>query len=58
MRATPIGLLPEVEAVLEYADIQARITHNTAAGAESTQAAALATHYCRYNLGPTHSVAT
>lgn len=52
MRAGPIGLLPEVRNVLHYAEVQARITHDTRSGVEAAQAAALAVHYCHYELGP------
>ncbi|MPY97287.1 MAG: ADP-ribosylglycohydrolase family protein [Actinophytocola sp.] len=52
MRAGPIGLLSEVSDVLHYADVQARITHDTPDGIEAAQAAALAVHYCHYDVGP------
>lgn len=52
MRVGPIGLLPEVDAVLWHAEVQARVTHDTAAGVEAAQAAALAVHYCHHKLGP------
>lgn len=52
MRAGPIGLLPTVSDVLEYTEIQARVTHDTPAGIEAAQAAALAVHYCHFALGP------
>ncbi|RZS43242.1 ADP-ribosylglycohydrolase [Herbihabitans rhizosphaerae] len=52
MRAGPIGLLPTVSAVLEHACVQARITHDTPGGVESARAAALAVHYCHFDLGP------
>lgn len=52
MRAAPIGLLPDVAAVLEYAAVQARVTHDTPLGISSAQAAALAVHYCHHELGP------
>jgi ADP-ribosyl-[dinitrogen reductase] hydrolase len=45
MRAGPIGLLDSAEAVLECAEIQARITHDTDAGVRSAQAAALMVHH-------------
>jgi ADP-ribosyl-[dinitrogen reductase] hydrolase len=51
MRACPIGVLPDVEAVLRTAERQARITHDTEGGARSAQAAALAAHYFAYGLG-------
>ncbi|MGV9614234.1 ADP-ribosylglycohydrolase family protein [Nocardia xishanensis] len=52
MRATPIGLLPTVDDVLHHAAVQAAVTHDTPAGIASAQAAALAVHYCHYELGP------
>ena len=51
MRACPIGVLPDVVAVLRVAERQARITHNTEGGVRSAQAAALAAHYFAYKLG-------
>jgi ADP-ribosyl-[dinitrogen reductase] hydrolase len=52
MRASPVGLLPTVGDVLHHTAIQARITHDTPAGIEAAQAAALAVHYCHFDLGP------
>ncbi|TWP53316.1 ADP-ribosylglycohydrolase family protein [Lentzea tibetensis] len=52
MRAAPIGLLPDVAAVLEHAAVQARVTHDTPLGISAAQAAALAVHYCHHELGP------
>lgn len=52
MRAGPVGLLPTVSDVLHYAGVQARVTHDTPAGVEAAQAAALAVHFCHYELGP------
>lgn len=52
MRAGPVGLLPTVSDVLHHAAVQARVTHDTPAGIEAAQAAALAVHYCHHNLGP------
>lgn len=57
MRAGPVGLLPFLPDVLEIAAIQARVTHDTPAGIEAAQAAALAVHYCHYELGPTPEIA-
>ncbi|RJO73686.1 ADP-ribosylglycohydrolase family protein [Nocardia panacis] len=56
MRAAPVGLLPDIAEVLARTEIQARITHDTADGIESAQAAALAVHYCRRHLGPTAEI--
>jgi ADP-ribosylglycohydrolase len=51
MRACPIGVLPDIGAVLRVAERQARITHDTEGGVRSAQAAALAAHYFAYRLG-------
>jgi len=53
MRAGPIGLLPNLTDILQRAEIQAQLTHNTPDGIESAQAAALAVHYCHHRIGPT-----
>src|SRR5262249_51643218 len=45
MRAGPIGLLPEIDQVLTLAETQARVTHDTADGVSSAQAAALMVHH-------------
>lgn len=45
MRSIPLGVLPTVARVKEFAKIQARITHNTPGGIASSQAAALMAHY-------------
>ncbi|WP_019930480.1 ADP-ribosylglycohydrolase family protein [Nocardia sp. BMG111209] len=52
MRAGPIGLLADVDDVLNHARVQASITHDTPLGIEAAQAAALAVHYCHHRLGP------
>jgi len=57
MRTTPIGLLPTIDDVLHHAQLQARVTHDSLAGVESAQAAALAVHYCYHQLGTTSAVA-
>ncbi|WP_028938104.1 ADP-ribosylglycohydrolase family protein [Pseudonocardia spinosispora] len=53
MRVAPIGLLAEVADTLRYADVQARVTHDTEDAVVAAQAAALAVHYCHHRLGPT-----
>jgi ADP-ribosyl-[dinitrogen reductase] hydrolase len=58
MRAAPIGLLPTIDEVLRHARTQARVTHDSAGGIESAQAAALTVHYCHHHLGPTSEVAS
>ena len=52
MRAAPIGVFPTIAEVVQRADIQARITHDTVDGVNAAVAAALMTHYCIYRLGP------
>jgi len=52
MRALPVGLLPDLQQVLEVASEQARITHDTRGGVQSAQAVALTAHYFAYGLGP------
>lgn len=56
MRVTPIGLIPDTSAVKYLADWQASITHNTTLGREAAVAAALAVHYCEFELGPLSQV--
>ena len=56
MRSTPIGAYPDVSTVLDVAATQAAITHNTAAGIRSAQAAALGAHYTRYRLGELRNI--
>jgi ADP-ribosyl-[dinitrogen reductase] hydrolase len=52
MRATPIGIYPSIPEVIEKCTIQAAVTHNTENGIKAACAAALASHYFIYNLGP------
>ncbi|HEY9850513.1 MAG TPA: ADP-ribosylglycohydrolase family protein [Leptolyngbyaceae cyanobacterium] len=52
MRAVPIGVLPRIEKVIEYCQIQAAITHNTPDGINAALASALMSHYFIYQLGP------
>jgi ADP-ribosyl-[dinitrogen reductase] hydrolase len=52
MRAGPIGLYPTIQDVLKQAARQAALTHDTPLGIRAAQAAALMTHYCRFQLGP------
>jgi ADP-ribosyl-[dinitrogen reductase] hydrolase len=56
MRAAPIGIFSTLEEVKEKTTIQARLTHDTPDGIAAAVAAALATHYCLYDLGPTNAV--
>ena len=51
MRAGPLGFLPDIEKVIEYATVQAKLTHDTPLGVNATVAAALMSHYFIYSLG-------
>jgi len=48
MRAVPIGVLPTPEEVLQVAEVQAKLTHDTPDGILSAQAVALMSHYALY----------
>lgn len=50
MRAGPLGLLGSIDTVLDAAEIQARVTHDTDGGVRSAQAVALMVHAMRYGL--------
>jgi ADP-ribosylglycohydrolase len=52
MRAPVIGLLPDCRDVIDYAIRQATVTHDTTPAKTAAIAAALATHYFHYGLGP------
>ncbi len=52
MRAAPIGILPTVRQVLDYATVQARLTHDTPDGIAAAAAAALSAHYFIHQRGP------
>ncbi len=52
MRVSPIGLLPDIKQVLNLAERQAAITHDTPSGRTSAQAIAAMVHYLAYGLGP------
>jgi len=52
MRVSPIGLLPDLGEVLERADFQAALTHDTPGGRMSACAVATMVHYLAYELGP------
>jgi len=57
MRATPIGVLPNLETVCRKARIQAKITHDTENGLAAAVGAALLSHYALYHLGPVSETA-
>jgi ADP-ribosylglycohydrolase len=52
MRSPPLGLIPDIGELMDRVRIQAAITHNTEAGIDAALAAALATHYFAYDIGP------
>jgi ADP-ribosylglycohydrolase len=52
MRAGPLGVLPDLDDVLDRARVQAAITHDTPEGIAAACAAALMTHYFLYRHGP------
>lgn len=56
MRAMPFGVLPAVGQVLQVAELQAAITHNTPEGKFSAMAVAVMAHYALYESGPLHEV--
>lgn len=49
MRACPIGVYSDVHEVLDKAEIQAKLTHDTPDGIAAAKAAALMTHCCYYD---------
>ena len=51
MRGWVTGLYPLMDDVLNYAELQAKLTHDTPDGIKSAQAAALFTHFFAYNNG-------
>jgi len=52
MRVSPIGLLPDIQQVVELAQFQASLTHDTPEGRMSATAIALMVHYLAHGLGP------
>ncbi|MCB9991963.1 MAG: ADP-ribosylglycohydrolase family protein [Rhodospirillales bacterium] len=52
MRAGPIGLLPNMDEIMETAALQATVTHNNRTGKLSAALTALAVHAMHYNLCP------
>jgi ADP-ribosyl-[dinitrogen reductase] hydrolase len=51
MRASLIGLYPEISKVISYAGKQATVTHNTPDGISAAIASALMFHYFAYGVG-------
>lgn len=56
MRSVPLGLIANKDEMLNKAEIQATLTHNTFSGIFSSKAVALASHYFYYSLGPIEDV--
>ncbi|MBY0461409.1 MAG: ADP-ribosylglycohydrolase family protein [Gemmataceae bacterium] len=52
MRVGPVGLLADPARVIEFATVQAEVTHRTAGGVGSAVAAALMTWYCHHTTEP------
>lgn len=51
MRSVPLGLIKDKNEMLEKAEMQAKITHDTPEGIYSSQAVALASYYFANNIG-------
>ncbi len=51
MRATPIGIYPDIKTVIEHSTVQATVTHNTNNGIRASVASSLMAHYFIYRLG-------
>jgi ADP-ribosyl-[dinitrogen reductase] hydrolase len=51
MRAYSIGLVKDVNQLLEFCEIQAKTSHNTAEGISCAKRIALAVHFYKYKLG-------
>ncbi|MEO1289381.1 MAG: ADP-ribosylglycohydrolase family protein [Chloroflexota bacterium] len=56
MRVTPLGVLSEIDDILEKTEIQAKITHNTLDGIQAAQASALLAHYFIYKVDTRRNV--
>lgn len=51
MRAGCLGVIPDINKLLQMCEVQAKLTHNTPSGIAASQAAALMSHYFIYELG-------
>lgn len=49
MRSVPLGLIPDINKVIEIAELQAKITHDTPVGIRSSQLVAVVSHIAYYN---------
>lgn len=56
MRAYSIGLLKEIPQILDFCEIQAKTSHNTAEGISCAKRIALAVHFYKYQLGDKSSL--
>jgi len=56
MRAAPLGIVSNIDDLLNMAELQASVTHNTEIGIKSAQAVALMAHYFIYNQGNKHQL--
>lgn len=56
MRSVPVGVLGNVEDVVNYSYIQSSATHATPSSCVSAASVALASHYYYHNLGPKNKV--
>lgn len=50
MRAYPIGLIKDIPQLLEYAEIQAKVSHDTIQGISCAKRMALAVHFYKYEI--------
>jgi len=51
MRASPLGVISDINKLLQMCEVQAKVTHNTPTGIAAAQAASLMAHYFIYELG-------
>lgn len=56
MRAYSIGLLKDIPQILDFCEIQAKTSHNTAEGISCAKRIALAVHFYKYKLGDKSSL--
>jgi len=56
MRAYPIGLVKDIDQLLDFCEIQAKTSHNTIEGISCAKRIALAVHFYRYKLGEQSSL--
>jgi ADP-ribosylglycohydrolase len=56
MRSSPIGYLPHIQDVIKYSSFQARLTHNTLIGVNSSIASSLMSHYFIYDIGDKNNI--